>query len=61
MNQDMLGPEGLIPGPTTFGNPSGQGASLLMGDASVRWLSSDTDPKVLNAIGTRNGREPPVL
>jgi hypothetical protein len=47
----------LTPGPTTFGNPSGQGAYILMADGAVKWLSSDVDPTVLNAIGTPDGRE----
>jgi len=28
-----------------------------MVDGSVRWVSRDIDPKILNALGTRNGRE----
>lgn len=47
----------LTPGPATFGNPSGQGAYMLMADGSVKWLSSDVDPSVLNAIGTPDGGE----
>jgi prepilin-type processing-associated H-X9-DG protein len=48
----------LTPGPTTFGNPSGQGAYMLFADGSVRWLSSDIDPTALNALGTPGGGEP---
>jgi hypothetical protein len=48
----------LGPGPATFGNPSGQGAYMLMADGAVKWLGSDVDPTVLNALGTPDGREP---
>ncbi len=47
----------LTPGAGTFGNPSGKGAYLLLADGSVKWFSADTDPGVLNAVGTRNGQE----
>jgi predicted Zn finger-like uncharacterized protein len=48
---------GLSPGPATFGNPSGQGAFMSFADGSVRWISSDTDPDVLQALSTSDGGE----
>jgi hypothetical protein len=47
----------LTPGATTFGNPSAQGAYMLMADGSVHWIASDIDPTVLNALGTPDGGE----
>ena len=41
----------------TFGNPAGEGGFMLFADDSVRWVSSDIDPKVLDALGTRSGGE----
>lgn len=48
---------GLTPGPNTFGNPSGEGAYLLLADGSVQWFGSDTSPDVLRALSTPAGSE----
>ena len=53
--RDLAG--GLAPGPATFGNPSGQGAYLLLADGSVHWFASDTTPDVLRALSTPGGGE----
>lgn len=40
-----------------FGNSDHTGAMFLMADGSVRFISNKVDPKVLQALSTRNGRE----
>lgn len=60
---DLEGPSntrpygGLAPGPATFGNPSGQGAYLLLADSAVHWFASDTPPDALRALSTPGGGE----
>lgn len=48
---------GLLPGPETFGNPSGRGAFMAFADGSVRWISSDTNPDILKALSTPDGND----
>jgi hypothetical protein len=49
--------QGLNRGPGTFGNPSGQGCTVLMMDGSVRTLNNDIDPRVLQGLATPAGGE----
>jgi hypothetical protein len=35
------------------------GAHILLGDGSVRFISANMDPKIMKALITRNGGEPP--
>ncbi len=50
---------GLNRGPDGFGNARKTGAMFLMADGSVRFFSNQTDPKVLQALSTRDGEEQP--
>lgn len=49
---------------TAIGDPAGvssfhrAGVHMLMGDGSVRFVSSASDPSILNALMTRDGGEP---
>ena len=40
-----------------FGNSTGNGATFLLGDGSVRFFSNKTDPKLLLRLSTRDGGE----
>lgn len=42
-----------------FGNARHSGAMFLMADGSVRYFANKTDPKVLQALSTRDGEETP--
>jgi hypothetical protein len=42
----------------SFGSAHWRGVNLGMADASVRFLADDTDPEVLNQLGSRNGEDP---
>lgn len=54
--------EGLNQTPTGFGGPPGQrSAHFVMADGSVREISDKADPRVLNALATPNGNEPPLV
>jgi hypothetical protein len=48
---------GINKGPHTFGSPWRQGVQFMFGDASVRFINNDIDPKVLKALSTPNGGE----
>ena len=48
---------GLQGGPNQFGRKDGTGATFLMSDGSVRFISSAVTPEVLKAISTRDGGE----
>lgn len=51
--------KGLNRGGDSFGNAQHTGAMFLMADGSVRFLTNATDPKVLQALSTRDGEEKP--
>lgn len=55
-NWRTIGP-GLNRSTDGFGNHARSGASFLMADGSVRFLSNKTDPRVLTALSTRDGGE----
>ncbi len=46
-----------IDGPDGFGSGQSQGLLVGMADGSVRWISKDIDPSVLEALVTANGHE----
>ena len=50
---------GLEGRPDQFGSPWKQGVNVLLADGGVRTLSRDTDPRVLRALATPAGGEPP--
>ncbi|MBX3442423.1 MAG: DUF1559 domain-containing protein [Planctomyces sp.] len=50
---------GINRGPRTFGSPSSYGAAFLFADGSVRILSRNTAPEVLEALATPAGGEDP--
>ena len=51
--------KGLNHDPQGFGNSRHTGAMFLMADGSVRFLPNKTDPKVLEALSTRDGEDKP--
>lgn len=51
--------KGLNRDPDGFGNARHAGAMFLMADGSVRYFTNQTDPKVLQALSTRDGEERP--
>lgn len=51
--------KGLNRDPEGFGNSRHTGAMFLMADGSVRFLPNNTDPKVLEALSTRDGADRP--
>ena len=48
---------GINRNPLGFGNAKRTGASFLMADGSVRFFSNEANPRVLEAMSTRNGEE----
>ncbi len=46
-----------INGPDGIGGPSPGGCNVAMGDGSIRFLSENVDPEVVEAMSTINGRE----
>ena len=48
---------GLGGGPDAFGSPHTRGAHVLMADGSVRFVSNNTSPEILKALGTPAGNE----
>ena len=57
-NWRQLG-KGLNREPQGFGNARHTGGMFLMADGSVRFLPNNTEPKVLNALSTRDGEDVP--
>lgn len=54
--------EGLNRTPTGFGGPPGQrSAHFVMADGTVREISDKADPRILRALATPNGNEPPLV
>lgn len=51
--------KGLNRDPEGFGNSRHTGAMFLMADGSVRFLPNNTDPRVLEALSTRDGADQP--
>ncbi len=51
--------KGLNRDPEGFGNARHTGAMFLMADGSVRFLPNQTDPKVLQALSTRDAEDLP--
>jgi hypothetical protein len=49
--------KGLNRDPNGFGNARHSGAMFLMADGSVKFFPNQTDPKVLQALSTRDGDE----
>ena len=50
--------DGINKSPDGFGGPRGSGgAQFVMADGSVRFVSDAISPRVLQALGTPNGRE----
>ncbi|MEZ6049456.1 MAG: DUF1559 domain-containing protein [Planctomycetaceae bacterium] len=48
---------GINQSPHGFGTPFSQGCNFVMADGSVRMISRDVDPKILEALGTPDGGE----
>jgi len=48
---------GINTGRESFARPTGDGALLLMGDGSVRFLANKVDPNLLRALSTPAGLE----
>lgn len=49
---------GIAAGPNTFSSPDRPGAQFLFADGAVKFINSDVNPDVLEAIATPAGREP---